>query len=600
LSYGRELEKLIPLPKYNMPCSKENLVTLFFNWPISFHFVHFFFNLCSILLVKFFFSLFSVATSQSATDGYQAISLEDIWFFTDDFLRKEEDLVADIIYDGEALLFLPKQTSKNDHVPFEEGSMSPESLFEDADDVFVTEPFTTLSPQGSDSKQNNDYVSEEEHSTEDGESITTPPSEADSIEEDFHSPTLIDGKQEHATTTIETTAEEKYDNREDANTETIGAKISEDGKFFILETKKVHYQEKSEKEIIGDLFTDGSTSKSSSEWRNSINYRGSGTEDPFSSSSRRSCQTWESYTVYQKYDEEMMFFDRYSIQKLGEAESLRSIQVRPRSVSERIVRKITTRNHRSSSQFHRNPYEELETAYVAQICLAWEALNWNYQNFKRFIASHQDEEDPGCPGKVAQQFQQFQVLLQRFIENEPYEHGRRPEVYARIRKISPKLLQVPEFIDSEDDQNEAGPNTLTSSMEFLGIMEDGIKTFMNFIKADKESRCQKFTDLFKRNRRIRVDPILLHFMKKTNTKKKKKIKDLYRASKCFRKKRLKEEDEMEILMCLIDLKVVSRVLKMSDISDEQLNWCEEKMSKVKVLEGKVLQRDSSPLFFPTH
>ncbi|KAF5200392.1 Dna ligase [Thalictrum thalictroides] len=137
-------------------------------------------------------------------------------------------------------------------------------------------------------------------------------------------------------------------------------------------------------------------------------------------------------------------------------------------------------------------------------------------------------------------------------------------------------------------------------MEFLRIMEDGIRTFMNFLKADKESHCKIFTDLFKRNRRIRVDPILLHFMKKTNTKKKKKIKDLYRASKCFRKKRLKEEDEMQILMCLIDLKVVSRVLKMSDISDEQLNWCEEKMSKVKVLEGKVLQRDSSPLFFPTH
>ncbi|KAF5202729.1 Dna ligase, partial [Thalictrum thalictroides] len=288
------------------------------NW--SFHpheLVHFFFNLCSTLLVKVFSSLCAVATSQSATDGYQAISLEDIWFFTDDFLRKEEDLVADIIYDGEALVFLPKQTTKNDHVPFKEGSMSPESLFEDADDVFVTEPFITLSPQGSDSIQNNDYLSDqEEHSTEDGESITIPPSEADSIEDDFHSPTLIDQKEEHATTTIE---EEKCDNREDANNETMGTKISEDGKFFILETKKVHYQEKSEKEIIGDLFTDGSTSKSSSEWRNSINYRGSGTEDPFSSSSRRSCQTWESYTVYQKYDEEMMFFDRYSTQKLSEA-----------------------------------------------------------------------------------------------------------------------------------------------------------------------------------------------------------------------------------------------------------------------------------------
>lgn len=42
------------------------------------------------------------------------------------------------------------------------------------------------------------------------------------------------------------------------------------------------------------------------------------TDDPFSSSSRRSCPKWESYAVYQKYDEEMMFLDRISAQKLHE------------------------------------------------------------------------------------------------------------------------------------------------------------------------------------------------------------------------------------------------------------------------------------------
>lgn len=72
-------------------------------------------------------------------------------------------------------------------------------------------------------------------------------------------------------------------------------------------------------EIFGDSCTMGSTSKSSSEWRSStINCRDSGTDDPFSSSSRRSCPNWESYTVFQKYDEEMMFLDRISAQKLHE------------------------------------------------------------------------------------------------------------------------------------------------------------------------------------------------------------------------------------------------------------------------------------------
>lgn len=85
-----------------------------------------------------------------------------------------------------------------------------------------------------------------------------------------------------------------------------------------METRKLVAQEKDDEEIFGDSCTVGSTSKSSSEWRSSIYCRDSGTEDPFSSSSRRSCPKWESYTVFQKYDEEMMFLDRISAQKLHE------------------------------------------------------------------------------------------------------------------------------------------------------------------------------------------------------------------------------------------------------------------------------------------
>lgn len=125
------------------------------------------------------------------------------------------------------------------------------------------------------------------------------------------------------------------------------------------------------------------------------------------------------------------------------SESLRSIQACPRSISERIVHKLSTKNRRSSD-IRQNPYQELEGAYVAQICLTWEALNWNYKYFNRLRASRR-ESDPGCPAYIAQQFQQFQVLLQRYVENEPYEHGRRPEVYARMRSLAPKLLQVPEY-----------------------------------------------------------------------------------------------------------------------------------------------------------
>jgi Protein of unknown function (DUF1666) len=82
---------------------------------------------------------------------------------------------------------------------------------------------------------------------------------------------------------------------------------------------------------------------------------------------------------------------------------------------------------------------------VAQVCLAWEALNWNYGNIFRKNPNPKEMGKPYCPARVAQEFQQFQVLLQRFIENEPYEYGRRPEVYARMKVRSPKLLLVPEY-----------------------------------------------------------------------------------------------------------------------------------------------------------
>lgn len=101
------------------------------------------------------------------------------------------------------------------------------------------------------------------------------------------------------------------------------ANLTRDERFFVsaptqLETKKLIAEYKDHEEIYGDSCTVGSTSKSSSEWRSSINCRDSGTEDPFSSSSRRSCPKWESYTVFQKYDEEMSFLDRISAQKLHE------------------------------------------------------------------------------------------------------------------------------------------------------------------------------------------------------------------------------------------------------------------------------------------
>ncbi|GJR24238.1 ribosomal protein L34Ae protein [Tanacetum coccineum] len=203
--------------------------------------------------------------------------------------------------------------------------------------------------------------------------------------------------------------------------------------------------------------------KSSSEWQSSITCRDTG-YDPFSSSSRRSCPKWESYTVFQKYNEEMLFLDRISVQKLKETGSFRSSTTHQSSISEKIIHKLSSRN-KKTSYVYKNSYHELEEAYVAQICLTWEALNWNYNYFQQLRASRR-ESDPAA--YIAQQFQQFQVVLQRYIENEPYQNGRRPIVFARMRSIAPKLLQVPEYRDSDDEKKDKYLGSRISLESFLG------------------------------------------------------------------------------------------------------------------------------------
>lgn len=54
-----------------------------------------------------------------------------------------------------------------------------------------------------------------------------------------------------------------------------------------------------------------------------------------------------------------------------------------------------------------------------------------------------------------------------------------------------------------------------SSAEFLAILEDAIRTFMNFLKADKEKCSDKIRAFMKKKART-VDPVFLGFLKKAN------------------------------------------------------------------------------------
>ena len=83
------------------------------------------------------------------------------------------------------------------------------------------------------------------------------------------------------------------------------------------------------------------------------------------------------------------------------------------------------------------------------------------------------------------------------------------------------------FEDSEEEEKEGGGyGSRISSPSFLMIMEDGIRTYMNFLKADKERPCEIVASFFKRKKRAAVDPTLLQLMKKVNQKVSKSSKNM--------------------------------------------------------------------------
>lgn len=83
---------------------------------------------------------------------------------------------------------------------------------------------------------------------------------------------------------------------------------------------------------------------------------------------------------------------------------------------------------------------DLEMVYVGQLCLSWEFLRWQYEK-----ALEMPESDPYHShryNQAAGEFQQFQVLINRFVENEPFQGPRLPN-YVKNRCVLRNLLQVP-------------------------------------------------------------------------------------------------------------------------------------------------------------
>lgn len=304
--------------------------------------------------------------------------------------------------------------------------------------------------------------------------------------------------------------------------------------------------------------------------------------------------------VYDKYCERMLFFDRMSVQQLNEA-GPQIATLSPRSVSKKLaaplrclsLKKIEEPEDETEhlQQPDNDPIQNLETAYIAQVCLTWEALHCQYTQLTQIISCQM--EGSTCYNHTAQQFQQFQVLLQRFIENEPFEQGQRAEIYARARHTLPKLLQVPKVQGSDKIETEGESDFLVLSPDMLGLIESSILTFHLFLKMDKK-KSSGVLNLFGGQNHMATP---LQQVQSALEKKKMKIKEL-RKKKGWKKKSWPTTyEEVVLLFSIIDVKILSRVLRMARITKETLLWCEDKMKKLDFPDGK-LQREPSPIIFP--
>ncbi|OMO76068.1 Ribosomal protein L34Ae [Corchorus capsularis] len=245
--------------------------------------------------------------------------------------------------------------------------------------------------------------------------------------------------------------------------------------FMVLipEEEEETYPEEEEEEEAGET--------SSNEWRD-VEAEGR--------------QWWGGFdAVYEKYCERMLFFDRMIAQQLKEAGSTNFSTPSPKSASKKLssplrclsLKKIEEPDEETENlQLPINdPYQDIETAYVAQICLTWEALHCQYSQLSQIVLCQ--PENPTCYNHSAQHLQQFQVLLQRFIENEPFQDGLRAEIYSRARNILPKLLQIPNIQGSEQKEKvEEESDYLVHAPDIIRLIESSILTFQLFVKADKK------------------------------------------------------------------------------------------------------------------
>ncbi|KGN59576.1 uncharacterized protein LOC101211770 isoform X1 [Cucumis sativus] len=334
----------------------------------------------------------------------------------------------------------------------------------------------------------------------------------------------------------------------------------------------------------------------------------------------------ELHKFYRSYRERMRKLDILNYQKmyamgvLQSKDPLNSFSSNDKSSSSSSIISAFTHNLRlyrrnkcqvdPMKDFIREVHCDLEMVYVGQLCLSWEFIQWQYE--KALDLWESEPHGLHHYNEVAGEFQQFQVLLQRFLENEPFE-GPRVENYVKHRCVARNLLQVPVIReDKRRDRRkgrrgklEDGYEAITSDM-LVEMLQESIRVIWQFIRADKD--CHHSTNgSLKRPKKLQVelqepaDEQLLTHIQIDLQKKEKRLKEIVRSGHCILKKLKKNEENEETegalcFFCEVDMKLVGRVLRMSRLTTDQLIWCSNKLSRISFSNRKIHVEPSFFLF----
>ncbi|KAI3452840.1 hypothetical protein Pfo_009503 [Paulownia fortunei] len=252
--------------------------------------------------------------------------------------------------------------------------------------------------------------------------------------------------------------------------------------------------------------------------------------------------------------------------------------------------------HKLIIEMHR----DLELVYVGQLCLSWEILCWLYVKAQELL--EYDSEGNHSYNRAAEEFQQFQVLMQRFIEDEPFQ-GHRNQNYVKSRCMTRSLLKVPTIKDDclkakKEQREETDAISLELLVEFI---RESMLIFREFLFADKRAT----NVVLKGIQGTKVDlqnpensELLVDIISNLQ-KKERRIREHIKSQNCIVKKFKKHQEcglNRELLTSQVDLRLVSRVLSLSRLTTDQLVWCQKKLNNINFVSRKVHMEPSFSLF----